>query len=112
MKKFTLLLLVTALILGGLSASCGPSLAEQHFNRGLTLYDQEQFDEAEDEFTKAIELDPNFAKAYLARAIVRLEYPWDFGGAIADLEKCIALSDDPELTRHAKALLDSIVIRN
>ncbi len=76
MKKFTLLLLVTTLILGSLSASCRPAeappteataTAEEHFNRGVTLYEQGRLDKAIGEFTKAIELDPNYAEAYRSR---------------------------------------------
>ena len=107
MKKFTSLLLVTALILCGLSASCASPSAEQHFNRGLTLLDHCQLDEAIDEFTKAIELDPNHAGAYLIRGIIYNE-KLAFDRSIADLEKCIELSDDPELTRHAKAVLEGV----
>jgi hypothetical protein len=53
MKKFTLPLLVTALILGGLSTSCGPPSAEENFNRGVSFSKQGLPDEAIDEFTKA-----------------------------------------------------------
>ena len=77
MKKFTLLLLVTTLILGGLSTSCrsaeAPPTAEEYFKQGLTYDEKGELDKA-----------------------------------IADLEKCIELSRDPELSQDAERWLEEL----
>ncbi len=104
MKKFTLLLLVTALILGGLSASCGSAPVEEPFKKGVTLFNEGQLDEAIVEFTKAIEIDPNHAWAYVNRANAYAE-KGEYKKAMTDLEKVLDLSK--ELSQEAKERLDA-----
>ena len=38
--------------------------ANEHFNSGLTLYFQNQYDEAIEEFNESLKINPDFAKAY------------------------------------------------
>ena len=79
--------LVFALRAGGLSE------AEKHYNRGLDLRDDERWEEAIAEYSKAINLDPNYAKAYNNRGSA-YSYLGDLRHAIVDYDKAIAL--DPE----------------
>tara|TARA_B100001971_G_C17701519_1_gene291915 strand:+ start:175 stop:504 length:330 start_codon:yes stop_codon:yes gene_type:complete len=109
MKKFTLLLLVTTLILGGLSASC-TSPAVEHYNRGQDYLLAEQFDETVDEFPKAIELDPNNAWAY-GRRDFTYNKKGEYDRTITDLTKAIELSDSPTLTQQARDKLLEIAQR-
>ena len=44
-----------------------------HFNRGIDYIQQEKYDLALAEFTKAIELDPNYSDAYLNRGVLYYE---------------------------------------
>lgn len=49
------------------TGNCG---AQKHFARGSVAFSQSRFDEAREEFSKAIQSDPKFAEAYNQRAIV------------------------------------------
>jgi tetratricopeptide (TPR) repeat protein len=66
------------------------SNAVEHYDNGRARSDKRDFDGAIDEYTKAIEADPTFFKAYLNRGIVR-ENKNDYRGAVADFTKVIEL---------------------
>ncbi len=88
-KIKVMLLICSALLMLGCA---NPAL--EHLEQGYTYADQEQWDEAIVQYTKAIELDPELARAYNNRG-------WAYGEkgqsdlAIADYNKAIEL--DPEL---------------
>lgn len=65
--------------------------AEKFCNRGLDLIVQQKFDQAIAAFTKAIELDPQYADAYNRRGVA---YNWnkDNDAAIADFTRAIELT--------------------
>ena len=67
MQKFTLVLIIITLVMGSLSISCSPLSAEEHFKKGITLFNEKQLDKAITEFTQAIELDPELIMAYYYR---------------------------------------------
>ncbi len=84
-----MLLICSALLMLGCA---NPAL--EHLEQGNTYADQEQWDEAIVQYTKAIELDPELALAYNNRGWAYNETgQWDL--AIADCNKAIEL--DPEL---------------
>ena len=87
-----LLIAVLALFLGG----CFPSFdaeAEEHFNQGLEYERQAQHDLAMEEFTRAIELDPEYYYAYYNRALVYYRRG-DLERSLADYSKAIDLRPD------------------
>lgn len=64
---------------------------QQHFIQGNAYLDQEQWDEAIAEYTKAIELNPEFADAYANRAVAYNEKGDYYELAILDCEKAVEL---------------------
>ena len=82
--------LTTILLVGCVSP------AQEHLNKGTAYLDQGEFDEAIEEYTEAIELDPNYTTAYHNRAFVYSEIG-EYDKAIADLTKTIEL--DPNYAR-------------
>jgi tetratricopeptide (TPR) repeat protein len=89
-------LLTLVLLVSGILTGCaGPSedTAELHFEQGNKLVNQGHYDEAIDEYTKAIELNPNLIKAYNNRATVYY-YKEQYDLAIADCSKAIQLDSN------------------
>jgi len=101
-------ILLPILVIGGLLLSaCGapttapapapsPALApeqvyQQYFEQGNIYLEQEQWDKAVTEFSKALELNPEFADAYAKRAVAYNEKSDYYELAILDSEKAIEL---------------------
>ena len=63
------ILLVVLLLTANIFAGCGggEGTAEWHAEQGVKLNNQDRYEEAIQEFNKAIELDPNLAEAYSNR---------------------------------------------
>jgi len=96
MKKLILLLLFIPLV------SCLQP-AEEYFNSG---YDKaEAYDDygAISDYTKAIELDPNYAKAYTNRGASKQKAK-DYNGAISDFNKAIELDPNDAKTYYNRAI--------
>jgi tetratricopeptide (TPR) repeat protein len=77
-------------------AGCLPSFdpkAEEHFNQGLEYRQQENSSLAMEEFTKAIEIDPDYYYAYYNRARGYCENG-DLESCLADYNKAIELNPD------------------
>jgi len=79
--------------------NCGPPAADkerarQHYSRGAAFADEGRFDEAISEFSKAIELDPDYALAYSSRCATYYR-KGQYDQAIADCTEAILL--DPNL---------------
>lgn len=68
--------------------------AKPFFDRGVQVFNREDFDSAIDEFTEAIQFNPNSAASYNFRGRAFLE-TGDLDRAQADFEKCIQL--DPNI---------------
>jgi tetratricopeptide (TPR) repeat protein len=70
-------------------------------NRGLSRQSEGDHDGAIEDFTKAIELNPNFAKAYAARGVSR-EAKGDGGGAKSDYSKALQIEIMSEISRQMR----------
>jgi len=83
-------------------------LCQQYLHQGDAYLEQQRWDEAIAEYSKAIELNPEFADAYAQRALaVLLEQEYDLTmdclvnkAAICDAEKALALNPDIGLDRR------------
>ena len=90
-KIKVMLLICSALLMLGCA---NPVLTYvEHLEQGRTYGDQQQWDEAIVQYTKAIELDPELAEAYNNRGIAYGQ-KGESDNAIADFDKVIEL--DPE----------------
>ena len=70
-------------------------------DRGLRRQSQGDHDGAIEDFTKAIELNPNLAKAYAARGVSR-EAKGDGGGAKSDYSKSLQIEIMGEISRQMR----------
>ena len=93
MKK---LILISLLIIGCNNTTGESSMsAEEYFDRGYSKhqgigeYDYD-YEGAIEDFNKAIEIDPNYARAYLYRGEIKSFFD-DYYGAIEDYTKAIEL---------------------
>jgi len=78
-----------------------PSDAESFLKRGLNRQAMREHDGAIEDFTKAIELDGNLAKAYAARGVSR-EAKGDGDGAKSDYSKSIQIEIMNEIGRQMR----------
>jgi tetratricopeptide (TPR) repeat protein len=70
-KAIVLSMLAVLLVLSVLlPAGCGSSSAAEHNERGDSLVEEQRYEEAIDEYSKAIEIEPNLASTYLNRGAV------------------------------------------
>ena len=66
-------------------------LFEQYFNQGITLVNQENYQQAIEQFTRALSLNPNHANAYVNRAFAQMELG-EYQQAIDDFKEAIRLN--------------------
>jgi tetratricopeptide (TPR) repeat protein len=94
MKKINLLIVVSVVFLQTLSSQAQTSVpARQLAKKGTTLMSQNKLDAAIESYTRAIELSPNYAEAYIQRGLAK-RARGDLAGSIEDYEK--AASIDPK----------------
>ena len=89
MKKLLLIIIVFVTSL----SYC--QTAEEYFERGNSKYDLQDYQGAIADYSKAIELNPNYSGAYNNRGVSKLNLQ-DYRGAIADFSKAIQL--DPNFS--------------
>jgi len=63
------------------------------FQRGYILYQLQKYEAAKDAFSKAIEVNPNFADGFNARSIVNHALG-NFSDAIYDCEHALSITQD------------------
>jgi tetratricopeptide (TPR) repeat protein len=90
MRKF---LLIPLIIFLSIRYNLIAQTANEYFNNGITDYNygHGDFQAAIENFTKAIELNPNFYEAFCERGIAK-DYLKDYSGAIEDFSKAIELN--------------------
>ena len=76
-----------------ITANANP-LARQYFDQGIEKYDSGNYQGAILDYTKAIEIDPNNANAFVNRGIAKGDSKKGFLDAISDFSKAIAI--DPK----------------
>ncbi len=72
--------------------SCRNKAPEEYYNMGIAEAKQGNYDEALEDFNKAIELKPEYINAYINRAYYAKENLGDYEGAIEDYLIAIDLS--------------------
>ncbi len=82
---------------------------EAYYNRGLAEHMLGNLEQAIKDYSAAIDLDVNYARAYKARGVAYLDVP-DRAKARVDFEKVLELSNDPELRETARNLLEATEI--
>ena len=85
MKDLLFLLILTLLY------SC--KTAEDHQSRGLSNLELGNYNEAIDDYTKAIKLKPDYAEAFYSRGNSKAKLK-DYNGAISDYTKAIEFNPD------------------
>jgi tetratricopeptide (TPR) repeat protein len=95
MKK---LLILLALLVSFVSFG---QTAEELLQSGIDKAEEKDYKGAISDLTKAIELDPNYERAFLARGIIKSQMvPNDISGAINDISKAIDIN--PNSSSHYK----------
>lgn len=90
--QLSIMILLLALSLAGCMPSFDPE-AEQHFNQGIDYRRQQNNAKALQEFSQAIELDPDYSYAYYNRARVEFENG-DLESSLTDYNQAITF--EPE----------------
>ena len=97
MKKFNLtVLMATTLIIAGCAMAERQKTAEEHYDSGIAYHRAGEHQKAIEEYNKAIELDPEFVKAYATRGVAY----YHLGKHQRTIEDCTkAIELDPEFGR-------------
>ncbi|ESO11992.1 hypothetical protein HELRODRAFT_187774 [Helobdella robusta] len=93
-----------------------PSCADGYAFYGQALLDMKKFEEADDCFKKAIQLEPNNPNSYVHRGILRLSWKEDFEGGYKFIKKGIEIDGHSSFAYQAlgtlefqKGLIDSAI---
>ena len=89
MRKIIYLIVVVLISI----SNCYSQTAETYYDRGVNKYALQNYKGAIVDYTKAIELDPDYADAYLLRGGSKFKLQ-DYKGVIADLNKAIELNPE------------------
>jgi len=91
MRRFPLLILLVLSLSGTVTyGKSAQASAESHLKIGLARYEKGELQEAIVEYNAAIEINPQFTKAYNARGLAR-ERTGDYDSAIADYTQAIKI---------------------
>ena len=82
--------------------------AETYFNRGLAKLELKDYYGAIADYTRAIELNPQYADAYNNRGYAKSNLK-DYNGAIADMNEALRLDPDNGQVKYLKSLLMKVV---
>lgn len=83
------------------AVAVSPMLVPARFNRGVLLYGAAKYKEALADFDVCIQVAPETAGPYFNRAVTR-DALGDQTGALSDMNKFIALADNPEWEKVAR----------
>ena len=81
--------------------------AEWHHEQGRKLYFRGRYDEAIEEYTEAIRLNPEYASAYMNRGLSYKQIGKK-DEALADFEKVITLADNPQWIEMAGQAIEAL----
>ena len=81
-----------------------PQTAQEYFERGINLSEQNEFVAAIEAYTQAIDLDPDNALAYYNRGLA-FYYLRNHGAALADFNKTIELRPDVAVAYRKRGLI-------
>jgi tetratricopeptide (TPR) repeat protein len=90
-------IVAAALAIGGIvlyNAAIKPAQVQAHMASGGAYYEDDDFDSAIAEFTKAIKLDRKNAEAYWSRGLAYYDNDDDNGRVIADVSEAVRLAPD------------------
>ncbi|XP_013405522.1 mitochondrial import receptor subunit TOM70 [Lingula anatina] len=73
-----------------------PDCAEAFALYGQALCDQQQFDQADDQFKKAIKIEPDNANVYVHRGLLRLQWKQNMEEACSMIKKALEVDDKCE----------------
>jgi tetratricopeptide (TPR) repeat protein len=73
---------------------------DYHYYNGCYYYSIEDYEQAEDEFNKCLELNPAYMQALYSRASLKNINLKDYSGAIQDYKKIIEIFDYCEITNY------------
>lgn len=97
------------LVLLNSCAGLGPySNAQTQFERGLELYNRNQYEEAITHFNKSVKLDPAFRKSYIYMGKSYLNL-WRWSEAVTPLRKALELSPEESKGVSANILTEALV---
>ena len=83
---------LSVLALGSpLMTGCVNALATNFYNSGVEKYEKGDYQGAIADYDKAIEINPQYADAYINRGIAKYDLK-DYQGAIADYDKAIEIN--------------------
>ncbi|MFC2035324.1 tetratricopeptide repeat protein [Chloroflexota bacterium] len=112
MKKPIVLCIISLVLLSWILPAVGCQSqsiqSDKHYKNGTALVIDGEYEEAIEELNDAIALHPENADAYYLRGLA-YDSSGEVAEAISDYEKCIELSNDPELTGSAQMRLDSLI---
>lgn len=95
----------------GLGSSKPPARAEQYVGQGMSYASLKDFDNAVREFTRAIELSPNYAVAYANRGVAYMQQK-KLNLALDDLKKAAELSPKDNMVHYNLAALYTLQGQN
>ena len=94
---------ILALIISSVICNVYAESPEKEFaHKGLKLYKESKFEEAIAEFSRAIEINPKYANAYMRRGICYHDTK-KYDLAVADYDKAIIINPKDEWAHYERA---------
>lgn len=82
--------------------------AAKSYDKALGLKDQRKYDEAQAEFDKAIEIDPNFVEAYVGRGGIKFQ-KIEFPAALEDYNRAVEIAENLAEMHEYKASIKNVL---
>jgi tetratricopeptide (TPR) repeat protein len=98
---------------GDTTAVATPSMtpyeeAAKSYDKALGLKEQRKYDEAQAEFDKAIEIDPNFVEAYVGRGGIKFQ-KIEFPAALEDYNRAVEIAENLAEMHEYKASIKNVL---
>ena len=82
--------------------------AAKSYDLALNLKDQRKYDEAQAEFDKSIEIDPNFVEAYVGRGGIKFQ-KIEFPSAMEDYNRAVEIAENLTEMHEYKASIKNVL---